>query len=89
MYSATAVIRNRTGLHMRPAADFIRCAAGFQSKITLVRCDDGRKGSAKSALALLQMELSQGTQIRLEAEGPDERDAVEGLLTLLNRFGEE
>ena len=42
---------------MRPAAEFIRCAASFQSQVTLIRCDDGRKGNAKSALSLLKMEL--------------------------------
>lgn len=89
MYSGTTVIQNKTGLHMRPAAEFIRCAAGFQSKITLTRCADGREGNAKSALALLQLELTQGTQIRLQAEGPDEREAVEALIALLDGgFGE-
>ena len=84
MYSSSVVIKNKTGLHMRPAAEFIRCAAGFQSQVTLIRCDDGRRGNAKSALSLLKMELVQGTEIRLEAEGPDEQKAVETLIGLIN-----
>ena len=84
MYSSSVVIKNKTGLHMRPAAEFLRCAAGFQSQVTLIRSDDGRRGNAKSALSLLKMELVQGTEIRLEAEGPDEQKAVETLIGLIN-----
>jgi phosphocarrier protein len=39
MYSKQTVLKNRTGLHARPASEFVACAKAFESKVTVRRLD--------------------------------------------------
>jgi len=82
------VIRNKQGLHARPADQFARLAAQFEAKIDLVR--DNRRVGATSIMELLTLGATQGTQLILEAEGPDAQRAVEALADLVeNVFPQE
>ena len=90
MYSRKTVIKNRTGLHARPASDFIAAAGKFKSKITIKRVGDEDEANAKSIVMLLSLGLGQGTEIELAARGEDEIDAVDALIALIDSgFGEE
>ena len=77
-------ILNKLGLHARPAAEFVRCARTFRSRIQL------RKGkvtySATSILDVLTANLNCGAIVILEAEGPDAQAALEKLTELLRKF---
>jgi phosphocarrier protein HPr len=75
------VIRNSQGLHARPADMFARLARQFQSRIELVR--EGRRVDASSIMDLLTLGAAQGTELTLEAEGPDAEEAVEALTKLV------
>jgi len=75
------VIRNSQGLHARPADMFARLARQFQSRIELVR--EGRRVEASSIMDLLTLGAAQGTELILEAEGPDAEEAVEALTKLV------
>ena len=75
------VIRNTQGLHARPADMFARLARQFQSRIELVR--DDRRVEASSIIDLLTLGAAQGTELILEAEGPDAEEAVEALAKLV------
>ncbi len=89
MVSEELIIVNRLGLHARAAAQLVKMAGEFQSKITISRLDNGYSADAKSILNLLTLAASEGTKIELSAEGPDENEAfaaVSGLIA--NRFGE-
>lgn len=89
MYTQNVVIRNKSGLHARPASDFVGCAKGFGSKITLTVSSTGESINAKSIVMLLSLGLSQGEEITLSAAGADEAQAVETLVGLINSgFGE-
>ena len=90
MYAKTVVVRNETGLHARPASQFVRCAKGFNSKILLQRTGIGEEEvEAKSILKLLSAAISQGDEIVISAQGEDEVKAVETLAALIeSRFGE-
>lgn len=88
MYSRTTTIINETGLHARPASDFIKAASGYASDITIKKVD-GAPVNAKSIVLLLALGLSQGTQVEISATGADEQAAVDGLIALLDSgFGE-
>lgn len=76
-----AVVSNRVGLHARPATFFIQKANEFVSSIW-VEVDDSRV-NAKSLLGVLSMGILQGTVIRLMADGPDEKEAIAGLIEVL------
>lgn len=79
MYTKQISIQNRTGLHARPASDFVGVAGKFRSKIELCRVGEEDKFNAKSIVMLLALGLAQGEEAILSAEGADEQEAVETL----------
>lgn len=79
--SRVVVIRNKQGLHARPADRFVRLAAKFDAKIEIVR--DDRRVAATSIMDLLTLGAAQGTQLTLEAEGQEAQQAVEALADLV------
>ena len=83
MYTRATTIINETGLHARPASDFTRAAAAFASDITLNRLGEDRVINAKSTVHLLTLGLDKGSEIEISAEGPDERVAVDALISLI------
>ena len=90
MYSRKVTVQNRTGLHARPASDFIACASKFKSRITIKRVGDEDDANAKSIVMLLSLGLGQGTEVELTAKGEDEVEAVDALVALIeSKFGED
>lgn len=82
--SRTVVLRNRDGLHARPAADFVKLASGFDAEVTVNGKD------AHSLLGIMSLGLTRGMSV--EISGPDERSraAVDALADLIETgFGEE
>lgn len=75
------------GLHMRPASVFVREAARFKSKITVFNGD--QMADAKSIMGLLTLALGDGSNMRIVAEGEDEREAVEYLQKVVKERLEE
>lgn len=89
MYSKTTVVKNRTGLHARPASEFVACAAKFSSKVTIKKLGAEKEVNAKSIILLLSLALVQGTEVEISAAGEDETAAVEALVALIDGgFGE-
>jgi len=77
------------GLHARAAAQLVRLASGFKSKILLSRPDTNAFADAKSILSILTLAASMGTVLFLRVEGEDERDALEAVDRLFGEgFGE-
>lgn len=84
----SVVIRNKYGLHARPAAEFVKLAAQFSCDIW-VRKDD-TEVNGKSIMGVMMLAAEPGSELTIRAEGEDAEDAVEGLVALVdNRFGEE
>jgi len=92
MYTRDALIQNRSGLHARPASEFVACAKKFYSKIT-IRSSDGDENDAvdaKSIMLLLSIGLGQGDEVVITAKGEDEIEAVDTLVALIDsKFGED
>lgn len=86
MVEKTVEITNKTGLHARPAAQFVEKASKFKSEITIEK--DGKQVDAKSIIGVLGLGAGQGSQIKITAEGEDEQQAVDALVELLNSFEE-
>lgn len=87
MYSREVMVQNQVGLHARPATFFIQRANTFDSGIWVE--NDERKVNAKSLLGILSLGITRGTQITIIANGPDEKEAVDGLVELvLSNFAE-
>ena len=80
-------IRNRLGLHARAAARFVHTAGRFRSQVSAGR--DGRTMDGKSILGILLLGASQGTEIEVTVDGPDEAEALAALEALVaDGFGE-
>ena len=82
MYSKVATVNNQVGLHARPATFFIQKANEFKASIWVEK--EERRVNAKSLLGVLSLGIVGGTTIRIIADGADEKDAVEGLVKLVN-----
>ncbi len=81
MFVKDVVIQNQVGLHARPATFFIQKANEYKSSIWVEKED--RRVNAKSLLGVLSLGIVGGTAIRIIADGSDEKDAVNGLVTLV------
>ena len=82
-------ILNALGLHARAAAQLVRLANRFRSRIILTREDTGVTANAKSILSVLNIAAAYGCEIRVTAEGDDEAAAVDAIVDLIMRgFGE-
>jgi phosphotransferase system HPr (HPr) family protein len=83
-------VRNPSGLHARPAAVFVKAAAGFGSEIRVANLTtESAEVTAKSIIAVLGLGVQRGHRIRLRCEGADEREAMVALKGLVEAGLEE
>lgn len=84
-------IDHPAGLHLRPAAMFVRTAARFKSRVTIrnLSREDAREADAKSMIGVMQSAVSQGHRIQVRASGPDAAEALAALEELVqSNFGD-
>lgn len=81
MFVKDVTVENQVGLHARPATFFIQKANEFKSSIWVEK--QQRRVNAKSLLGVLSLGIMGGTDIRIIADGSDEKEAVEGLVALV------
>ena len=87
LQTASCTIVNSRGLHARAAAKFVRLAATFEAEVT-VECH-GARVPATSILGLMMLAASRGTELALEAEGPEAAAALAGLVALVEQGFDE
>ena len=88
MTSKTVTIKNRAGIHARPAALIVNTANQYESEIFLEK--ETMRINSKSIMGIITLGASYKSSISIMAEGPDENDAVEAIAKLFeNRFEEE
>lgn len=81
-------IRNKLGLHARPAMAFVEVASKFKSAVRVVKGNEAVDG--KSIMQMLLLAATQGTKLVVEADGPDAAavcKALDGLVK--DKFDEE
>lgn len=83
MVEMKAVIKNKAGIHCRPTAVITQAAAEVESVITVL--SPGGVCELGSALELMMLGLESGTQITLQADGPDEETAIVKFKELFER----
>ena len=67
-------VKNKQGLHARPAALFVQVANKFDSRITVRRGKEEVNG--KSIMGILMLGAEKGSQIIIEADGKDAAEAL-------------
>jgi phosphotransferase system enzyme I (PtsI) len=85
----TLEVTSRLGLHARAAANLVRVASKFKSKLTLQRPEGGLEADAKSILSVLTLAASYGTKLKLGAVGDDEEEALDAIVGLFSRAFDE
>ena len=75
-------VKNKQGLHARPAAMFVQVANKFDSRITVKRDDEEVNG--KSIMGILMLGAEKGSEIIIEADGDDAALAIAELEKILN-----
>ncbi len=81
-------ICNEKGMHLRSAGSFVHLASSFASEIR-VGVPQMSPVDGKSILGLATLGAAEGSTLIISAEGPDERDAVEQLVDLVERGFDE
>ena len=76
------IVKNKQGLHARPAALFVQIANKFDSRITVRR--DAEEVNGKSIMGILMLGAEQGSLIVIEADGQDAQVALEELEKVIN-----
>lgn len=90
MLEASVKIVNYLGLHARAAAQLVRAASQFKSKVKLTRADNTVSADAKSILSVLTLAAPKGTEIRVATDGVDEAEALQAIESLFaSGFGED
>jgi phosphocarrier protein len=74
-------IKNADGLHMRPAMQFVKIADRFSSDITVSNGQTNVDG--KSIMQMSMLAAKCGTKLKIKADGPDAKDAVNALRDLV------
>ncbi len=82
MFLKEIVVQNQVGLYARPATFFIQKANEYKSSIWVEK--DEKKVNAKSLLGVLSLGVTKGVSITIIAEGPDEEQAVNDLVSLIS-----
>lgn len=74
-------ITDPVGIHARPAGALVKLAKSFKSEIRFSAGD--KSAEADSILALMSLGAKQGTRLKIEAHGEDEREALDSIRTFL------
>ena len=87
MVEKLLTVKNRAGIHARPAAIISQTANRFESEILLIR--DDISANAKSIMGIT-MAAGYNSVIKLQAEGSDEKEAAKTIEALFeSKFEEE
>ena len=87
MIEREVTIRNRSGLHTRPAAALVKEAAKFKSEFFITK--DGMEINGKSIIGVMTLAAEQGAVLILRFEGVDEAEAVQSVAGLFERGFDE
>ena len=87
MTAGEAVIVNKLGLHARPSARLTALASKFASEVWLTK--NSRRVNAKSIMGVMMLAAARGSTLLIEADGPDENEAVLALQALIGTGFEE
>lgn len=75
-------IKNRLGLHARPAMEFVDAATAFNSTVSVRRGDQEVDG--KSIMQMMLLAATQGTELEVVADGDDAQAACDALARLVD-----
>ncbi|RKX80251.1 MAG: phosphocarrier protein HPr [Spirochaetes bacterium] len=88
MVEKKITIKNRAGIHARPAAMIVQLANKFESDIYFEKDNDRING--KSIMGIITLGAGYNTTLKIIAEGTDEEEALASIAKLFEtKFEEE
>jgi len=82
MITQKITIKNKLGLHARPASNFVKMAQSFKSSVEILKGE--KRLNAKSMIGILAAGAKCGTEIELAIEGEDEQEAMKQLTQFID-----
>lgn len=87
MIKTSTTINNKLGLHARASAKLTKLAGSFPCDIWIAKGE--RRVNAKSIMGVMMLAAGIGSTVDIEADGPEEQQAMAALLALIaDKFGE-
>ena len=86
MIEKKLTILNETGIHARPASQFVTLLNGFKSNIQIIK--ENRTANAKSIINVLSLGLIGGSEIIVRADGEDEQEAMNSIESFIANLKE-
>ncbi len=88
MLTREIIITNSLGLHARASAKWVKTASQFVADVVLEKA--GQAVNGKSIMGVMMLAAGCGSRLQLQVDGPDEQQALQALITLVeDRFGED
>lgn len=73
-------VKGENGLHLVPCSQIAQCAGGYECEVRILKGD--RTVDACNIFDLMSLNAGQGTQLELQATGPESNEAVASLAEL-------
>jgi phosphocarrier protein len=87
MIEKTVQIKNKAGLHTRPAATIVKLASKYKCDFYLAK--DGLNINGKSIIGVMTLAAEMGSEITLTFDGQDEKEAADEIVDFFNRGFDE
>lgn len=81
MIKKDVVIKEKNGIHARPAGILVKVAGKFKSSIYIVVSE--KKVNAKSIMGVMSLGVRENQEISIEVDGEDENDAINEIIKLI------
>ena len=87
MVQREVTIKNKAGLHTRPAASLVKLAAKFKADFFIEK--DTFEINGKSIIGVMTLAAEQGAKLLLRFSGDDEQEACSAVVDLFERGFDE
>lgn len=88
MIEENVTVKNKKGIHTRPAAVLVKTAAKFSSDFTIIK--DGMEINGKSIIGVMSLAAEEGAELTVRVEGSDEKEAFQAITRAFEQgFDEE
>ena len=87
MIEREVIIKNKAGMHTRPASLLVKLAAKFKADFFIIK--KGFQINGKSIIGVMSLAAEYGSKLTLRFDGPDEEKAADDVTNYFNEgFGE-
>ena len=87
MEEITYTVKDKNGLHARPAGTIVNEAKKFKSEITVIK--DGKEANGKRILSVMALGAKYNSTLKFEIKGEDEKEAKQGIEKVLKNMSSE